>query len=573
MDHVDNATVDGMIAAQLNGRLTRRQLATGVLAIPAISALLAACGSSKKAATPATTGNTTAGVATSAPAAATTAPAASATTAAATATTTPAPATTGGTLRVAAQASAKTLDPIAMVDLGAYGIVAQCFEYLCGLADDGDIGPGLATKWEANADSTEWTFTLRSGVKWQNGADFTADDVVATMERIVAKGDGLGGSIKTGNVTASDPTTVVYKLASPNASLPYLVSIYNPQSAITPKDYAAGTTLDAQPDGTGPWKLTKYDPTTGATFERNDAWWGGKTPLDSIDWQFFTDVSSMVTAMQSGSVDAIVQFSVVGGDALLNDSNFNTIKMRTATHRQIWMICKKGQFTDKRVRQAFALSLDRQALIDTLFKGTADIGNDSVIAPLYPFFDNSVPQRTRDTAKAKQLLADAGFPNGIKATLHAVDLQEMPQLAELVQIQAAEGGFTLDLNVESDSTFYSTEWCPTSPCSGSAELGIVDYGHRATPDVYLLKAFKTGGDWNSSEYSSPDLDAAILEYQASADLVKRTAACKKIETIMLEDTPAAIPYFYNYLGGFSKSFTGVRLSALGQMLLDKAAKA
>ena len=570
MDHVDNATVDGLIASQLNGRMTRRQLATGVLAIPTIAALIAACGSDKTTTTPATSGTTAGG--TTPPASATTVGGATPTTGA-TATTAAAPAATGGTLRVAAQASAKTLDPIAMVDLGAYGIVAQCFEYLCGLADNGDIGPGLATKWEANADSTEWTFTLRSGVKWQNGADFTADDVVATMERIVSKGDGLGGSIKTGNVTASDATTVVYKLASPNASLPYLVSIYNPQSAITPKGYVAGTTLDAQPDGTGPWKLTKYDPTTGATFERNDAWWGGKTPLDSIDWQFFTDVGSMVTAMQSGSVDAIVQFSVVGGDALLNDSNFNTIKMRTATHRQIWMNCKTGQFTDKRVRQAFALSLDRQALIDTLFKGTADIGNDSVIAPLYPFFDKSVPQRTRDTAKAKQLLADAGFPNGLKATLHAVDLQEMPQLAELVQIQAAEGGFTLELNVESDSTFYSTEWCPASPCAGAAELGIVDYGHRATPDVYLLKAFKTGGDWNSSEYSSPDLDAAILEYQASADLDKRTAACKKIETIMLEDTPAAIPYFYNYLGGFSKSFTGVRLSALGQMLLDKAAKA
>jgi peptide/nickel transport system substrate-binding protein len=460
-----------------------------------------------------------------------------------------------------------------MVDLGAYGIVAQCFEYLCGLADDGDIGPGLATEWTANDDSTEWTFKLREGVTWQNGADFTADDVVATMERIVAVGDSLGGAIKTGDATASDASTVVFKLATPNASLPYLVSIYNPQSVITPKDYVAGTTLDAQPDGTGPWKLAKYDPTTGATFERNDAWWGGSTPLDSIEWQFFTDVSSMVTAMQSGAVDGIVQFSVVGGDALLNDENFNTIAMRTATHREIWFNCSEGQFTDKRVRQAFALCLDRQALIDTLFLGKADIGNDHVIAPLYPFFSDKVPQRERDTAQAKQLLADAGFPDGIKATLNAVDLQEIPQLAELIQIQTAEGGFTLELNVESSSTFYDTQWCQSYPCAGSAELGIVDYGHRATPDVYLLKAFRSGGDWNSSQYKSPELDAAILEYQASAELDKRTAACEKIETIMVEDTPAAIPYFYNYLGGFSKSFTGVRLSALGQMLLDQAAKA
>ena len=383
----------------------------------------------------------------------------------------------------------------------------------------------------------------------------------------------LGGAIATGNVTAPDPTTVLFTLATPNASLPYLVSIYNPQSVITPKDYAAGTTLDAQPDGTGPWKLTNYDPTTGASFERNEGWWGGTTPLDTVDWQFFTDVSSMVTAMQSGSVDAIVQFSVVGGDALLSDENFNTIAMRTATHRQIWFNCTDGQFTDKRVRQAFALCLDRQALIDTLFEGKADIGNDHVIAPLYPFFSDAVAQRERDTATARQLLADAGFPDGITATLNAVDLQEIPQLAELVQIQVAEGGFTLELNVESGSTFYDTQWCQSYPCAGSAELGIVDYGHRATPDVYLVKAFRSGGDWNSSQYKSPELDAAILEYQASADLDLRTAACEKIETILNEDCPAAIPYFYNYLGGHSKSFTGVKLSALGQMLLEQAAQA
>jgi peptide/nickel transport system substrate-binding protein len=349
------------------------------------------------------------------------------------------------------------------------------------------------------------------------------------------------------------------------------VSVYNPQSVITPVGFELGTTLDGSPDGTGPWKLADYDPTTGASFERNDAWWGGKTPLDGADWQFFADVGSMVTAMQGGSVDAIVQFSVVGGDALFNDDSFQVIAMRAATHRQIWMNCATGQFTDKRVRQALALCLDRDTLLDTLFSGKADIGNDHCIAPMYPFFSPATPQRTRDTDAAKALLADAGFPDGITATLNAVDLQEVPQLAELIQIQAAEGGFTLELNVESGATFYDTKWCQSYPCAGSAELGIVDYGHRATPDVYLQKAFRTGGDWNSSQYSSAELDAAILEYQANADLTARTAACEKIQAILNEDVPAAIPYFYNYIGGHSKSFTGVRLTALGQMFLDQAA--
>ena len=331
-----------------------------------------------------------------------------------------------------------------------------------------------------------------------------------------------------------------------------------------------GTTLDGRPDGTGPWKLDSYDPTTGAKFVRNDAWWGGPTPLDGADWQFFADLSSQVTAMQGKAVDAIVQFSVVGGDALFSDPDFNVIAMRAATHREIWMNCSEGQFTDKRVRQALALCIDREALITTLFQDKADIGNDHCIAPLYPFFSDATPQRTRDTAKAKELLAEAGFPDGLSAQLNAVDLQEVPQLAELIQIQAAEGGFDLTINVESGTTFYDTKWCQSYPCAGSAELGIVDYGHRATPDVFLLKAFKSGGDWNSSQYKSEELDAAILEYQANADLDARTAACETIQGILNEDVPAVIPYFYNYIGGHSTKFTGVRLSALGQMFLDKA---
>jgi peptide/nickel transport system substrate-binding protein len=568
MEDMDHETGEGFFETAMTSRLTRRSLARRAaimgVSVPAVAALIAACGSDDdESVTTAAPGDTAAaGVTTGASAAPgeTTAPDG-----------TDAPATSGGTIRVAAQKPAGPLDPIAMVDLGSYGVIAQCFEYLCTIAES-DIGPGLATEWTPNDDSTEWTFTLREGVTWSaTGNPFTSADVVATMERIATGGDGLGGAIVTGNVTAVDDLTVLFTLASPNASLPYLVSVYNPQSAITPADYELGTTLDGRPDGTGPWILSAYDPTTGASYVRNDTWWGGKTPLDGADWQFFADASSMVTAMQGKSVDAIVQFSVVGGDALFNDDDFEVISMRAATHREIWMNCTDGQFTDKRVRQALALCIDRDALVETLFAGQAETGNDHPIAPLYPFFSDAVTQRTRDTDAAKALLADAGFPDGIKATLNAVDLQEIPQLAELIQIQAAEGGFDLEINVESGSTFYDTKWCQSYPCAGSAELGIVDYGHRATPDIYLLKAFKSGGDWNSSQYKSDELDAAILEYQSTAELEGRTAACEKIETILNEDVPAVIPYFYNYIGGHSKSFTGVRLTALGQMFLDQAA--
>jgi len=196
-----------------------------------------------------------------------------------------------------------------------------------------------------------------------------------------------------------------------------------------------------------------------------------------------------------------------------------------------------------------------------------------VIAPFYPFFYDGQTQRAKDIDKDKALLKQAGVATPLKATLHFGDLQEIPQLAQIIQVSAKEAGFNLQLAGESLDTFYGAQWCPKDPadppCSGAAELGIVDYGHRATPDVYLNAALATKGIWNSSQYSSPEFDAAFKEYQSAVGVEAQTAACQKIETILNEDVPVGLPYFYNYLSGHSKKFQGVRVSALGQMFLDQ----
>ena len=211
-------------------------------------------------------------------------------------------------------------------------------------------------------------------------------------------------------------------------------------------------------------------------------------------------------------------------------------------------------------------------MIQQLFSGKADLGNDHVIAPIYPYFDDSVPQRTRDVEKAKSLLGGAT----INATLHAGQLLEIPDLAVLIKSNAADAGFNLDVAVESLDTFYGAQWCPAEPkdppCSGAAELGIVDYGHRATPDVYLNAALKTKGVWNSSQYNSQEFDDAFTEFQKSIGVEAQKAACKKIETILNEDVPIGLPYFYNYLAGSSKKYQGIYSSALGQMFFSSASQ-
>ena len=482
----------------------------------------------------------------------------------------------GGTIRVSYQRPGGPLDPVAMVDLASYGVTATSFEFLCTLnktADD--IAPGLAEKWTPNDDNSVWTFDLRQGVMWQDGTPFTSADVVATMERLVTAGNsGLKGVIEAGSAVATDENTVTFNLVSANGNFPYLVSVFNAQALITPADYVAGTTLDARPAGTGAWKLDTYDIATGATFSRNESWWGGRTPLDTIEFTFFDDTGAMVTAYQGGQIDAIVQFDVLTGADLFDDPNFTVVETPTTNHRQIWMNTDKGDFADPRVRQALALAIDRPALIEQLFKGKGILANDHVIAPFYPYFSDTVEQRAQNIEQAKQLLSDAG-KTGLTATLQYGRLNEIPDLAVLIQSQAAQAGITITPAGGDNGPFYDLHWCNTTtptdpPCQGNAELGIVDYGHRASPDVFLNSAFRTNGVWNASHYSSAAFDAAFTEFQSAVGVEAQTAACAKIEKIMYDDVPAVIPYFYNYLSGNAKTFTGVYTCALGQIFLSSA---
>jgi peptide/nickel transport system substrate-binding protein len=566
LDKVRNSTTPlqlDVVEAYARGRLSRRQFIQRATVLglsgAAISTVIIACGG---------------GTATSAPASAgASAPASAGASAPASA------GAAGGTIRVACQVPGGPLDPVGMVDLASYGVTAQSFEFLCTLAPNAsDIAPGLAEKWTPNSDNTVWTFSLRQGVKWHDGTDFTSADVVATMERLVAAGNsGIKGVLDKGSAVATDPNTVTFTLVSANGNFPYLVSVFNAQSLITPVAYVAGTTLDKVPAGTGAFKMVpgSYDPQAGIKFVRNDAWWGGPTKLDGADFTFFSDTPSMVTAYQGGQIDALVQFDVLSGAPLFTDPNFTVVETPTTNHRQIWMHTDTGQFADVRVRQAFALSIDRPALITQLFKGKAIPANDHVIAPFYPYFSDTVEQRVQNIDKAKALLADAG-KTGMTATLQYGKLNEIPDLAVLLQSQLAPAGINITPAGGDNGPFYDLQWCNTTTpttnptCGGNAELGIVDYGHRATPDVFLNSAFKTEGVWNASHYANSAFDTSFKAFQSAVGVDAQKAACADIEKIMNEDVPAAIPYFYNYLSGNSTKFTGVYTCALGQMFLSSA---
>ena len=220
-----------------------------------------------------------------------------------------------------------------------------------------------------------------------------------------------------------------------------------------------------------------------------------------------------------------------------------------------------------------ALGLDRAALIENVLKGYGDLGNDHPISPIFPYFDKTQPQRERNIEKAKQLLKDAG-KEGFSPTLYFPNLLEIPQLAQLIQSQLKDIG--MNIEIKQETVVDGEEWCKVydskvepAGCDGGQPFSIVDYGPRAVPDVYLLKAYATG-EWNSAHYISEPFRAAVTAYQGSLDLAGQSKSIAEIQKLANEDVPYVIPYFYNSLTAYAKNVTGVVATGLGHFYCGKA---
>ncbi|PAP97592.1 ABC transporter substrate-binding protein (plasmid) [Mesorhizobium mediterraneum] len=482
----------------------------------------------------------------------------------------------GATIRVACYAPAGAIDPVTNADGGGYLMVQQVGEFLCIDGPDLVLRPVLAESWKPNDKGTVWTFKLRKGVKFHSGGEMRADDVVATFDRLAdpaGSSNALSvfkGVLQKGATKKIDDYTVEFHLDAPNGNFPYMVSSDNYNAIILPASYKGD--YEKSFDGTGPFKRENYTPKVGASFVRNEDYWGEKALPDRTEFTFFADIQPQILGLQGGQVDIINQLSGLTSIGLLNDPNVGIISLKATTNRQVHMRCDSDPFKDPRVRRALALSIDRDKVVAGLLKGRASMGNDSPFAPVYPSSDTSVPQRRRDIAQAKQLMEAAGAGKGFKVTLTAMSFQEIPAYAQLIQNWVKEIGIELDLNILDEGAYYGDAVFGKSPWLDSV-MGITGYGHRGVPNVFLAAPLKSDGTWNSAHFKNEKYDMLVDSYIAALDLEAQKATAGKIQELLLEETPVLFTYFADYLTGTAKGVTGVQPSAMGQLFLEKASKA
>ena len=547
---IANHIIDEFAAGRLSRRdFIRRGTVVGI-SVPLLGSILAACGSSGSSSSPSGGSSSAAGA-------------------------------PGAVIKAGIVTPTGAINPVTVADQGGLDMLGQTGEYLCLSTQTLTLKPVLATSWTPNSKSDVWTFKIRQNVKFHNGQALTADDVVYTYQlHTNPKGEAnalsaFGGVLAPAGVKKVDDFTVEFHLSAPNGNFPYLTSSDNYNMIILPKGYDPAK-WQSTFIGTGPFKLGSYTPKSGATFTRNESYWGKKALPSSTQFTFYDTQNPMILGLTGSTIDVVGQFAVAGAQELLTGS-YNIIKLKSSAHRQLSMRNDKAPFTDARVRQAIALTLDRPAIVKALFQGFADVGNDSPFAPVYPSTNTSVAQRTKDIAKAKSLLTAAGHGSGFSTQLVTENFVEIPQYAQIVAQSAKEIGVTISLKVETSTQYYGKATFGNSDWL-DATMSLVDYGHRGVPNVFLTSPLetynaKTGtGTWNAAHFANAQYDKLVAQFIAASDLGTQKTLAGQIETLLLAQTPIIFGYFYNYLTATTKGVTGVYPTAVGHLFLYDAAK-
>ncbi len=547
---IANHIIDEFAAGRLSRRdFIRRGTVVGI-SVPLLGSILAACGSSGSSSSPSGGSSSAAGQ-------------------------------PGAVIKAGIVTPTAAINPVTVADQGGLDMLGQTGEYLCLSTQTLTLKPVLATSWTPNSKADVWTFKIRQGVKFHNGQALTADDVVYTYQLHTNPKGGanalsaFGGVLAPAGVKKVDDFTVEFHLSAPNGNFPYLTSSDNYNMIIMPKGYDPAK-WESTFLGTGPFKFGSYTPKSGATFTRNESYWGKKALPASTQFTFYDTQNPSILALTGGTIDVVGQFAVAGAQELLTGS-YNIIKLKSSAHRQLSMRTDKAPFTDARVRQAMALTLNRPAIVKALFQGFADVGNDSPFAPVYPSTNTSVSQRVQDIAKAKSLLAAAGHGSGFSTQLVTENFVEIPQYAQIIAQSAKEIGVNVGLKVESSSQYYGKATFGTSDWL-DATMSLVDYGHRGVPNVFLTSPLetynaKTGtGTWNAAHFANAQYDKLVAQYIAASDLGTQKTLAGQIETLLLAQTPIIFGYFYNYLTATTKGVTGVYPTAVGHLFLYDAAK-
>ena len=418
-----------------------------------------------------------------------------------------------------------SLDPHKTVKAGTREVMFNVFEGLMKPTPEGDLTPAIASDYQVSDDRLTYTFTLRDGVKFHNGETVTAEDVVYSIQRCAAATEtGIVPVEAFSNITdiqAPDASTVTITLAQPdNEFLSYMTT------AILPADYDQ---QDTDPVGTGPFKFVSRAAQDSIVLEKFDDYWGTPAQLDQVTFKIIENADSLLMSLQSGAIDLCAhltstQVAQLGEDFNVDEGTMNLVQA-------LYLNNAVAPFDNELVRQALCYAIDKQAIIDLAFDGYGSPIGSSMYPAFGKYFDESLTNYyPHDTEKAKELLAQAGYPDGFSMTI-TVPSNYKPHMdtAQVLVQQLAEVGITAEIQAVEWESWVSDVY--TNRQFQSTVVGVDASNMTARA---LLERFTSTADNNFINYSNADYDALFAQAQATADDAEQTALYKEMEKNLTE---------------------------------------
>ena len=418
-------------------------------------------------------------------------------------------------------------------------------------AVSGEPEPNLAAEWSANEAATEWTFKLREGVKFHDGSDFEAADVVYSLEHIRdPEFDSPAASViaMVETIAAVDRLTVKMTLSAPYADLPLQLMDY--RIRMIPEGSA--DTIGTTGIGTGPFILVTLDPEGTTVLKANPDYWEGPPGVEIIEIIGIADAQARVQALLGGQIDVLGYGDLSGQQLALFESNpkFKVQSVPTGDWLGIVFRTDTEPFTDARLRKALRIATDRQALVDLVLGPGGGIvtcdhpvwTGDQYRAP----FDCQ-PQ----VEEAKRLLAEAGYADGIEFDLTTSNIDpRFITLAEVYQQQVAKAGIKVNIIMAPSDGYWSEVWRKES-------VVTTRWGQRPA-DQILNEDYRGGAPWNETYWNRPDFDEILDKARKELDFEKRRDLYHQLQSILYEEGGSLIPFHVNQAIATTARVSGIQ---------------
>jgi peptide/nickel transport system substrate-binding protein len=433
----------------------------------------------------------------------------------------------------------------------AYHIFAV-YNRLVDIDDNFNVLPELATEWSVSEDGKTWTFKLREGVKFHSGKDFTSADVVYTFKRLLDPAQGFGSTavlqfMDPNGIAAPDAHTVTFTTKDPVAEFPVLIS--NKFTNIVAEG-ATHEDLRLKGDGTGPFMQEQFTPNAPVRILRKNPnyWDAGKPKAECIRVTVAQEPVAAVSAIKAGQVDLVLNVDPSIITALQDDPNVELLETGASNTMTISMWIDTPPFDKIQVRQALKAVVDRQAMLDTVLLGYGETGADSPV-PLPSPAAHVKEAPKQDIERAKQLLAEAGHPDGLSFDLYTAEgVPGMVRMAQVFAEMAKPAGININVIVTPAESYWDEVWLKKPILTSAWSM--------RPPGEGLAVAYTKEAKWPETHWVRPDYDALLLKANTTVDTEERNKLYQEAGRMLAEEGGVIIPMFVHQVLALRKGCTG-----------------